>query len=288
MKILVFGSGYLGKSIMNLKDHYNLESTKASEKKIRSVSDVDSELLANQPDVVINTIAKTGRPNVDWCESNKEETLFSNTTVPLMILDACKRAGIQMVHIGTGCLYRTENEFAESRLEASNTHQKFSENDEANFLPGYYSKTKYYADRFLVEHDVLILRPRQMFDGSHNERNLICKLIKYNRLINTHNSMVYIPDLIDAMSKLILGNQKGIFNVVNSGAITPYQIMCLYREIVDPKHKFGLFSSITELDNITKSPRTDCLLNITKLEQTIGQPMPDVKDRVIMSLNQFY
>ena len=288
MKVLVFGAGYLGTNLADSNNYstYGIELIQLSKEKIQSIADVERELSAYKPDVVINTIAKTGRPNVDWCESNKTETLFSNTTVPLMILDACKRANVQMVHIGTGCLYRTAYKLNESGAETGNI-QQFSENDEANFLPGYYSKTKYYADCLLAENGVLILRPRQMFDGSHNDRNLVCKLIKYDKLINSQNSMVYIPDLIDAMFKLIFSNQTGIFNVVNSGAITPYQIICLYQEIVDSSHKFGMFKSISELDGITKSPRTDCLLDITKLEQTIDQSMPNVEDRVITSLNQF-
>jgi dTDP-4-dehydrorhamnose reductase len=37
-----------------------------------------------KPDVVINAAGKTGKPNVDWCEDHKEETLRSNDTGPLV------------------------------------------------------------------------------------------------------------------------------------------------------------------------------------------------------------
>ena len=173
MKVLLFGAGYLGKKIMRSKGHHNIESINLSERKISSAQDINNELFTYQPDVVINTIAKTGKPNVDWCESNKGQTLFSNTTIPLMIFDACKAAGVQMVHIGTGCLYRSNSKLYNNNYSTSSNYQKFSESDEANFLQGYYSKTKYYADCLLADHDVLILRPRQMFDGNQNERNLI-------------------------------------------------------------------------------------------------------------------
>ena len=33
---------------------------------------------------------KTGRPNVDWCEDHKTETLFSNVTAPLIFPRATK------------------------------------------------------------------------------------------------------------------------------------------------------------------------------------------------------
>ena len=101
MKILIFGKGYLGTNLVTCERHpmSSVESIHLSSTKILSISDVERELLAYQPDVVINTIAKTGIPNVDWCEFNKRQTLFSNSTVPLMISDACKRANVQMVHI---------------------------------------------------------------------------------------------------------------------------------------------------------------------------------------------
>lgn len=37
-----------------------------------------SELDAIRPTHVINSAGVTGRPNVDWCESNKEATIRSN------------------------------------------------------------------------------------------------------------------------------------------------------------------------------------------------------------------
>ena len=43
------------------------------------------------PDVVINCAGKTGRPNVDWCEDHKEETVRANVTGPLILLDECRK-----------------------------------------------------------------------------------------------------------------------------------------------------------------------------------------------------
>ena len=45
--------------------------------------------LDEQPDIVINCAGKTGHPNVDWCEDHKMETLRSNVTGPLVLLEEC-------------------------------------------------------------------------------------------------------------------------------------------------------------------------------------------------------
>ena len=92
--------------------------------------------------------------------------------------------------------------------------------------------------------------------------------------------------LIEIIFKLISDGQTGIFNVVNPGSISPYKIMCLYQKIVDSSHGFEMIESIVELDSLTKTPRTDCVLDTTKLEQTVNQSIPNVTERVIESLQQ--
>ena len=47
-----------------------------------------------------------------------------------------------------------------------------------------------------------------------------------------------------------------------------------------------MMESIVELDSLTKTSRTDCTLDITKLEQTVNQTIPNVTERIIESLQQ--
>ena len=48
-----------------------------------------SESLKIGFDVVINASGYTGRPNVDACEDNKDDTWYYNVTVPGIIADTC-------------------------------------------------------------------------------------------------------------------------------------------------------------------------------------------------------
>lgn len=58
-----------------------------------------------EPDVVINCIGKTGRPNVDWCEANKEDTYLANVTLPSVLAGNCLKRNIHFINIGSGCIY---------------------------------------------------------------------------------------------------------------------------------------------------------------------------------------
>lgn len=52
---------------------------------------------------VINCAGKTGRPNVDWCEDHKIETIESNVIGTLMLAQACWIRDIHLTVMATGC-----------------------------------------------------------------------------------------------------------------------------------------------------------------------------------------
>lgn len=249
MRTLVFGArGYLA--------GYFLQAMDGAEGSTADIADADQvagELQRHDPDVVINCAGKTGRPNVDWCEFNKPETLRSNVTGPLVLLEQCLERKVFLVQMSTGCLYTGDN-----------GGEGFSEEDEPNFLGSYYVRTKASAERLLAEFPVLILRPRMPMDGSLNPRNLIIKLSKYSRVINEPNSLTYVPDLMAAAQTLIAQRATGLFNVVNTGAVSPLEIVQRYQEIVDRSHEFTEIS-LSELSRIIEAGRSNCILSNSKL-----------------------
>jgi 3,5-epimerase/4-reductase len=56
-----------------------------------------------RPTRVINCAGKTGRPNVDWCESNRVETVRSNVIGTLMLAELCDEKGVHLTNVATGC-----------------------------------------------------------------------------------------------------------------------------------------------------------------------------------------
>jgi 3,5-epimerase/4-reductase len=56
-----------------------------------------------RPTHVLNCAGCTGRPNVDWCEDNKEATIRSNVIGTLNLTDCCFLLGIHVTVFATGC-----------------------------------------------------------------------------------------------------------------------------------------------------------------------------------------
>jgi dTDP-4-dehydrorhamnose reductase len=247
-KVLIFGGGgYLGGK---LKEIY--PDAAAPKVDIADPLAVRKALEEVKPDVVINAAGKTGRPNVDWCEDHKEETLRANVTGPLVLLDECMKKNIYLVHVGSGCIF--------------SGHKKggYTEEDEPNFTGSFYSLTKAMSDRLLKPFPVLQLRIRMPFDGTKSPRNLLSKLLKYSRVLDEKNSITYMPDFFAAMQALIERRATGIYNVVNPGAVSPYEIMVRYKNEVDPSHHFERLTA-DQLPEVAKAARSNCELSGEKL-----------------------
>lgn len=263
MKVVIFGArGYLGTYFSTLFPDAATPSVD-----IANAIDVAKALDEVKPDVVINAAGKTGRPNVDWCEDHKLETITSNVTGPLVLLNECAKRNVYWVHLGSGCIYSGDN-----------GGKGFSEEDTPNFVGSFYSRSKAWIDQILKEFPVLVLRLRMPFDGTNEARNLITKLKNYDRILDAQNSITYIPDFLEASKKLIDKRATGFFNMVNPGTISPYEVMKMYKEIVDPSKDFEPFN-IDELTDVTKAGRSSCVLSTEKLEGE-GIEMKPVKEAV--------
>ncbi|OGI12746.1 hypothetical protein A3K64_04140 [Candidatus Micrarchaeota archaeon RBG_16_36_9] len=269
MKGIIFGKGFLGTRLGN---HLGYETIGRERADAVDISQIEKVLEAERPDVVINAVGKTGRPNIDWCETHKEETVMANISAAINIAAECSKRGIYFVHLGSGCIY-----------DGDNGGKGYTEEDEPNFFrPQFYARTKIIAERILKEFPALILRLRMPIDERPNERNLIDKLKNYTKLIDTKNSMTTVPSFVKASKQLIEKRRTGIYNVANPGVISPFEIMGLYRELVDASHDFGEFS-VEELDKITQGKRSNCYLNTDKLRKE-GIILPEIHRAVMLCL----
>lgn len=259
MKYVIFGNGWIGNKFSDYLNHSVLVG-----RRIHCIDDVIDSIRTYSPVWIINCIGKTGRPNIDWCESHKEETFFSNTTVPLYMAEACEQLGIHMVHLGSGCIYEGD--------------KLFTEEDIPNFQGSWYSQTKIYAERLLADYsNILQLRVRMPIDTVPSQRNLIDKLKSYSTVINVPNSVTCIPDLLEVAHLLMERGESGIFNVVQKGSVTHEEILVLYKEIVDLE--FTLPEFVGSIDGLTLAGRSNCTLELKHLEHH-GVHMRDAKDAV--------
>jgi len=262
MKYLIFGKGMIGKKFDSFLDDTHLSSVNICDEEM-----VKEEITKIEPDVVINCAGKTGRPNIDWCEDHKVETLNSNVNGLFILLKSCEELGKYLVQVDSGCVY-----------EGDNNGKGFSEEDEPNFFDSFYARSKIIGQKLLKEFDkVLVLRIRFPLLSEPNERNYLNKILKYNKIIDVKNSITVFDDFLASAKHLMENEKKGFYNIVNPGEMSPAEILEVYKEIVDSNHEFEVIS-LDELYTFTKAKRSNCVLNSDKLQKEF--PLKDIKERI--------
>lgn len=262
MKYLIFGRGYLGNKFKSYLENSVLDPADITDEQA-----VRAAIEQHRPDVVINCAAKSGKPNIDWCETHKLETLNSNLRGPLTLLKVCSDLNQYWMQLGSGCIY-----------EGDNDGQGWREDDPPNFFRSYYSRLKGTMNDLLKDFPVLQLRLRMPLDGEPSPRNLITKIAGYKQVISLPNSITVIDDLLHTAKLLTEKKATGVYNVVNPGAITHAEILKLYKEIVDPTHTYELIT-LEQLEKMTPAGRSNCVLNTNKLAAE-GITLPSVQERL--------
>jgi dTDP-4-dehydrorhamnose reductase len=251
MTILVFGRGFLGERLAR-----DLEGAVLHPADIADEAAVRAALAEHRPEAVVNAAGKTGRPNVDWCESHPFETYRSNVEGALVLARAAGDAGAFLLHLGSGCIF----------YGPSPSPGGWREDDFAN-PSSLYSRTKYAADLVLSKlPGVAIARIRMPIDGVPGPRNLITKLASYKSVVDVENSVTVVDDLIHVLASLIAKRAAGIFHVTNPGPMRHRDLLALYRELVDPTHTVELIGE-HELAarGLVKAGRSTCILASERL-----------------------
>ncbi len=153
-KYLIFGkNGWIGGKLIELLTAQG-KNFKLADSRTENRESVIAEIEAYQPTHIINAAGVTGRPNVDWCEDHRAETIRTNVIGCLNIADISAQRNIHHTLYATGCIF-----------EYDDLHtiggQGFLETDTPNFHGSYYSHTKVCLFVCLIENIPLnkLIRP---------------------------------------------------------------------------------------------------------------------------------
>lgn len=282
MKVLTLGEGFVADHLPyeKITGHVALDLDMAT---AYQSSFVTSILQRFRPDVLINCIGKTGRPNVDWCETHREETAATNIALPIVLAEACAKQGTHLIQIGSGCIY-----FGTSPYKGHTSYAVdpgWQEHDFAN-PASFYSKTKYACDLALGQMPhVTTLRIRMPVSYKNNPRNLINKLKGYKQIIDIPNSMTFMRDLVRCIEWTAENRPGGIFHVVNPQPLTAVRIMQEYQKYF-PAHKFEVINE-HQLDELTVAKRSNCILSNKKLTAA-GFKMTDSEEALEACMAQYH
>ncbi|THF96034.1 hypothetical protein TEA_010801 [Camellia sinensis var. sinensis] len=228
-----------------------------------------------KPTHVFNAAGVTGRPNVDWCEGHKTETIRTNVAGTLNLADVCRERGLLMMNFATGCIF----EYDAAHPEGSGIG--FKEEDKPNFIGSFYSKTKAMVEELLKEYDnVCTLRVRMPISSDlNNSRNFITKVSRYNKVVNIPNSMTILDELLPISVEMAKRNLRGIWNFTNPGVVSHNEILEMYKIYIDPDFKWVNFN-LEEQAKVIVAPRSNNELDASKLKKEFPELLP-IKESLI-------
>ncbi len=247
--ILIFGKGFIGERLQRVL------GCRITDSWIKSYSDAEKVIKKYKPKVIINCIGITGKRNVDDCELDIDGVLLANSFVPVILAEAALRHNIKLVHISSGCIFNFDYE----------KDKPIKEESENYFFKLFYSRSKIYSERSIEklsrDYNILVLRLRIPLIDEKHPKNLLDKLLRYNKVIDVPNSVTYIPDFLKAVKHLLKIDARGLYNVVNRGGLRYPRLMKVYQKYF-PEYKFRVVS-VKSLKLI----RTDLVLSTAKLRK---------------------
>ena len=280
--ILILGRGFIGTNLSNYFDGNDVQHSIYSNSMLDyNDKEVFSKFLNDNKDkflAVINTSGYTGRPNVDGCETNKEDCWKYNVTCPLNVLEVSNDHKLPVIHVSSGCIY-------------SGYDKVYTEEDVPDFGlfsndSSFYSKCKHACELMMDGYCAYILRIRIPFTNTFVPKNYFTKLFKYNDLIDMPNSVTSVTDFNNFMFRflhLIRDLPGGIYNTVNPGSIKASDVISVMKKygIENPNWNF---IDVKDLNTVAK--RSNCVLSTNKIDQ-YNLPFPDAMESIERDVKVF-
>lgn len=143
-----------------------------------------------------------------------------------------------MTFYGSGCIYHYDADHPEG------SKQGFNESDVPNFQGSFYAKTKTMVQELAAAYpNVLMLRIRLPITGDliNCRRNLVTKILGYDRVVNIQNSLTVLPEMLPYSIKMVTefslyfltcifqakDKVTGVFNFTNPGSLSHNQVLFL-------------------------------------------------------------
>jgi 3,5-epimerase/4-reductase len=271
-RYLVIGkNGWIGGILIQMLQSQG-KTVKGASCRLEDRQGIQQEFEEFKPTHVLNCAGVTGRPNVDWCEDNKQATIRSNVIGTLNLADVCWLHKVHMTNFATGCIYVYDE------THPMRSGKGFTETDVANFDGSYYSKTKAMVEKLLVEYDnVLTLRLRMPVSDDLNPRNFVTKITKYEHVVDIPNSNSILHDLLPVSLAMADNGVTGVYNFTNPGAISHNEVLELYKKYINPSFTWKNFS-LEEQAKVIKAGRSNCELDTTKLLNKVHQLGMDIPE----------
>ena len=211
---VVGGNGFIGSIIM--------DSLKAQGKRVyktllrlEQLQEMERELDVLRPKYVICSAGLTGTPNIQWCETHQAETIETNIVFQMTLVHLCRKMGVHLTVVGSGVIF-TSDRF-------------YGEDEEGNYAGNFYGKCRIIEENMIrCYENVLYLRVNYPISSHKSPKNLITKLLSYDRIQNVNLTLTYLDELVPHLSRMIEDGEVGVCNFVNDGSISLWDVVDYY------------------------------------------------------------
>ncbi|KAK7846246.1 bifunctional dtdp-4-dehydrorhamnose 3 [Quercus suber] len=109
-KFLIYGrTGWISSLLGKLYQAKGIDFVYGSGR-LENRSSLEANIAATKPSHVFNAAGVMGRPNVNWCESHKVETIQTNVARTLTLAGMCRDKGIVLINYTTRCIFKYDSD----------------------------------------------------------------------------------------------------------------------------------------------------------------------------------
>ena len=286
MKLLVLGgSGLIGNAIVKksknefdvLTTYYRnsiaIDNVNSFECIFPNDLDKLEEVVRKEkPDVTVNTM---GYSNIDFCESNKNNTEMLHVETTERICNICESNDSKQIFLSSDYVFDGEK-------------GDYSENDIPNPV-NFYGLSKLKAEQLILKSPInTVIRTSVIYDWDYRARffNSVIKNLQNNQefkaTTDVYNSVTLLDNLVESIFKVIKLDQNGIFHVADSTCMNRYE----FAKIIAKKFQLDekLIKTVSVQDdskNIAKRPKNACLNN-SKAKKELGLNFGTIEEGVNM------
>ena len=202
--VVLGGSGFLGSRTCEVLRTQNKKFMLLSTR-LENFNILKQQLVYYKPKYLICAAGISGRPTTQWCEENKQDTIYTNLTLQLQLVHICYELGIHITLYGSGAVF----ELSDTPIIHST-----SELGDIN-IKSFYNKMRVLLERSVISYpNVLYLRILYPISDDNDPKCFKSKM--WNRIPdNISMTITYLPTLLPLLTELIESNTTGIYNFVN-------------------------------------------------------------------------
>jgi len=258
-KILVIGSGFLGKHVITEFKNIEIESYGTSFSKdnklkldITNINSIKKNIEKIKPNIIINCAANT---NLDFLETHQDIAFDINANGVQNLIEVVRQNNIRLVHISTDSIF-------------DGSSGSYSENDIPNPI-NVYSKSKLLGEKYILnnlKNEVII---RTNFYGHDNDNkflfNQILNSLKNKKTFTAFDDIIFNPLEISNLSKMIveisLKNYTGIINMASDDILSKYEFAIEISKNLDYDQNLIKKGNSNEMNFTANRPKNTSLTN---------------------------